>query len=143
MRNLYLIIFIFFTTTELYASIKENIIQNLKIIENISFNFEQNINDKVEKGNCTIKYPKKIYCKYNLNSQKILVSNGKSLVIKTQRSFYVYPLRKTPLNFILDKEFLINRIKNSEERIVDDKFINFNFVENDNEINIFFDKKKL
>ena len=141
MRNLYLIIFIFFTTTELYASIKENIIQNLKIIENISFNFEQNINDKVEKGNCTIKYPKKIYCKYNLNSQKILVSNGKSLVIKTQRSFYVYPLRKTPLNFILDKEFLINRIKNSEERIVDDKFINFNFVENDNEINIFFDKK--
>ena len=141
MRNLYLIIFIFFTTTELYASIKENIIQNLKIIKNISFNFEQNINDKVEKGNCTIKYPKKIYCKYNLNSQKILVSNGKSLVIKTQRSFYVYPLRKTPLNFLLDKEFLINRIKNSEERIVDDKFINFNFVENDNEINIFFDKK--
>ena len=69
------------------------------------------------------------------------MSNGKSLVIKTQRSFYVYPLRKTPLNFLLDKEFLINRIKNSEERIVDDKFINFNFVENDNEINIFFDKK--
>ena len=141
MRGFYLIFFIFFVITESGASIKENIIQNFKKIENISFSFEQNINDKVEKGNCTIKYPKKIYCEYNLGNQKILVSNGKSLVIKSKKSYYLYPLKKTPLNFLLDKEFLINKIKNLKERIIDDKFVNFKFIENDNEINIFFDKE--
>ena len=141
MKNFYLVFLIFFTITNSDASIKESIIQNFKSINNISFNFEQNINDKIEKGNCIIKYPKKIYCKYNSNNKKILVSNGKSLVIKTKKSYYLYPLEKTPLNFILDKDFLINKIKNSEERIVDDKFINFNFIENNNEINVFFDKK--
>ena len=65
------------------ANIKENIILNLKNIENINFNFEQNINGKIENGNCTIQYPKKILCKYNLGNQKILVSDGKSLIIKT------------------------------------------------------------
>ena len=141
MKNFYLVLLIFFTITNSDASIKESIIQNFKSINNISFNFEQNINDKIEKGNCIIEYPKKIYCKYNSNNNKILVSNGKSLVIKTKKSYYLYPLKKTPLNFILDKDFLINKIKNSEERIVDDKFINFNFIENNNEINVFFDKK--
>ena len=140
MKNFYLVLLIFFTITNSDASIKESIIQNFKSINNISFNFEQNINDKIEKGNCIIEYPKKIYCKYNSNNNKILVSNGKSLVIKTKKSYYLYPLKKTPLNFILDKDFLINKIKNSEERIVDDKFINFNFIENNNEINVFFDK---
>ena len=65
------------------ASIKENILNKFKNIENISFKFEQNINGKIENGNCTIEYPKKIYCKYDLSNQKILVSNGNSLVIKT------------------------------------------------------------
>ena len=141
MKNFYLVFLIFFTITNSDASIKESIIQNFKSINNISFNFEQSINDKIEKGNCIIKYPKKIYCKYNSNNKKILVSNGKSLVIKTKKSYYLYPLEKTPLNFILDKDFLISKIKNSKERIVDDKFINFNFIENNNEINVFFDKK--
>jgi outer membrane lipoprotein-sorting protein len=58
-----------------------------------------------------LNYPKKIYCKYQ-KKNKILVSNGKSLVIKTKVSFYRYPLKKTPLNLILDKNFLIKKIKN-------------------------------
>jgi outer membrane lipoprotein-sorting protein len=90
------------------ASNKDKIIENLKNIKNLNFNFEQNINGKVENGNCTIKYPKKIYCKYQKNN-KIIVSNGKSLVIKTKTSFYRYPLNKTPLNSILDKKFLIKK----------------------------------
>ena len=60
------------------------------------------INGKVENGNCTIKYPKKIYCMYNQNN-KILVSNGKSLVIKSASGYYRYPLKKTHLDKILDK----------------------------------------
>ena len=141
MKNFYLIFFLVFFITDSVASIKENIIQSFKSINNISFNFEQNINDKIEKGNCTIEYPKKIFCKYNLNSKKILVSNGKSLVIKTKKSYYLYPLKKTALNFILDKDFLLMKIESAEERIIDEKFVNFNFQENNYEINIFFDKE--
>ena len=96
---------------------------------------------KIENGNCTIEYPKKIFCEYAKSNNKILVSNGKSLVIKTRVSYYRYPLDKTPLNLILDKDFLINKIYGLNERIVDDSFINFTILEKDNEINIFFDKK--
>ena len=83
---------------------------------------------------------KKIYCRYNLSNQKVLVANGKSLVIKTKTSYYLYPLEKTPLNLILDKNFLVRAINNSDERIIEDKFINYSLSEKDNEINIFFDK---
>ena len=123
------------------ANIKENIILNLKNIENINFNFEQNINGKIENGNCTIQYPKKMFCKYNLGNQKILVSDGKSLIIKTTASYYKYSLDKTPLNYLLDKEFLIKKINESNARIIQKKFVNFKFTENENEINIFFDIK--
>ena len=34
------------------------------------------------------------------------MSNGKSLVVRTITSYYKYPLNKTPLNLILDKEHL-------------------------------------
>ena len=92
------------------ASNKDKIIENLQNTKNFNFDFEQNINGKIEIGNCTIEYPKKIYCNYEKNN-KILVSNGKSLVIKTITSFYRYPLNKTPLNLILDKKFLIKKNK--------------------------------
>ena len=70
-----------------------------------------------------------------------MVSNGKSLVIKTKTSFYLYPLEKTPLNLILDKNYLLEKINSLEEKIVENKFVRFTFIENDNEINIFFNKK--
>ena len=120
------------------AEIKEKIIENLQNVKNLEFEFEQNINGKIENGICTIKYPKKIYCKYSKNN-KILVSNGKSLVIKTETSFYRYSLKKTPLNLILDKNFLISKIHILEEYVINDNFINFTIVENDNEIDVFFD----
>ena len=133
-----LIFFILVSNTQ--ASDKDKIIEKLQNTENLNFKFEQNINGKIENGNCTIQYPKKIYCKYQKNN-KILVSNGKSLVIKTRTSFYRYPLNKTPLNLILDKNFLIEKIYNLKEKKLDKTHINFSIVENDNEINIFFDDK--
>ena len=123
------------------ANNKENIIKNLKETENINFDFEQNINKKMEKGNCVIEYPKKIFCEYSGSNNKILVSNGNSLVIKTNASYYLYPLKKTPLNFILDKNYLINRIYNLEERVIDDSFVNYKINENGNEISVFFDNQ--
>ena len=133
--------FLIILTTNAFSSPKENIIFNLKNINNINFEFEQNINGKIEKGNCTIQYPKKIFCEYDLRNQKILVSNGKTLVIKTLTSYYLYPLERTPLYYILDKKYLLSKIDNLGGRNIDNKFINFNFFENDNEINIFFDKQ--
>ena len=138
-KYLFILSFILLTN-EVSASIKKNIIHNLNSIDNIFFKFEQNINGKTENGECIIQYPKKIFCKYNLKNKKILVSNGKSLVIKSLSSYYLYPLDKTPLDLILDKNFLIRAINNSDERIIEDKFINYSFSEKDNEINIFFDK---
>ena len=141
MKRFYLIIFILFFLTNLNASTKNELITNLKNINNLTFDFEQNVNGRIENGNCILEYPKKIFCKYNLKNEKILVSNGKSLVIKTLTSYYLYPLERTPLDLILNKEFLINKINNLNERIVEDKFINYKFIENENEINIYFDKK--
>ena len=140
MKKIFLILFFILLVNNASASIKDNIVNKLKDIENISFDFEQNINGKIENGNCTIKYPKKIFCKYNSSNQKILVSNGKSLVIKTLSSYYHYSLNKTPLNLILNKNFLLEKINNLKERNIDEQFVNYNFVENDNEINLFFDK---
>ena len=54
-----LIFFIFIPTSYSNAEIKDRIIQNLKNTNNLNFNFEQNINGKIENGNCTIEYPKK------------------------------------------------------------------------------------
>jgi len=137
----YLIIFIFLIiTSNAQASNKEKIIENLQSIENLNFNFEQNINGKIEIGNCTIQYPKKIYCKYTKNN-KILVSNGKILYVGKKPNFHQYSLKKTPLNLLLDKNFLIKKINILKEQIIDDAYINFKIIENNNEINIFFDKK--
>ena len=137
----YILILIFFALiSNSKAEIKEKIIENLQNVQNLKFKFEQNINGKIENGICTIKYPKKIYCKYSKNN-KILVSNGKSLVIKTETSFYRYSLKKTPLNLILDKNFLIKKINFLKENIIDKNLINYTIVENDNEIDVFFDIK--
>ena len=141
MLKYFLLIFLLILNSYSNAEIKDKIIQNLENTNNLDFNFEQNINGKIENGNCTIQYPKKIFCEYARSNNKILVSNGKSLVIKTITSYYRYPLDKTPLNLILDKDYLIKKIDELEERIIDNNLINYKILEQDNEINIFFDNK--
>ena len=127
------------------ASIKEDIILKMQITNNLSFNFIQTINDKSESGKCILEYPKKIYCEYNKTNKKIIVSNGSSLVIKTNNSnnYNIYQLDKTPLEYLLDKEYIIFKIRMLEPRNIDDKYINFEIIENNNKINIFFNKKNL
>ena len=140
MKKILIFFFIINLNSFAQGSANEKIINNLRNINNLSFEFEQNINGKIENGDCIVEYPKKIFCKYDNLNNKILVSNGKSLVIKTQSgSYYRYSIKETPLNYILDKNFLINEIKNLKGRIIDDKFINFKIVKENNEINIFFD----
>ena len=126
-----------------FSSSKENIISKLKTTNNMSFNFIQTIDKKKEKGNCIIKYPKKIFCEYNNSNKKIVVSNGKSLVIKNRNNgnYYIYPLKKTPLELLLNKNYLISKINILEPRDINNKYLNFKILEKNNEINIFFDKK--
>ena len=140
MFKCFFILIYFISLAYSHADNKDKIIKNLQNTESLNFKFEQNINGKIENGNCTIQYPKKIYCKY-IKNNKILVSNGKSLVIKTISSFYRYPLKKTPLNLILDKNFLISRIHDLKQERLNTSYINFKILENDNEFNIFFDNE--
>ena len=130
-----------------YSSKKEEIISQMKLTKNLSFSFIQTINNKNENGKCIIKYPKKIWCEYEYDNsnKKIIVSNGKSLVIKIKNSgnYYIYPLKKTPLFYLLDKEYLISKMSILEPREVDNRYINFTIFENNNELNIFFDKENL
>ena len=145
MFRLLIVFFILNFYNPAFSSTKEKIISQMQLTNNLSFNFNQTINNKDESGECIIEYPKKIRCIYNNSNKKILVSNGKSLVIKTANkgSYFLYPLSKTPLIFLLDKEYLISKMNILEPREIDGKYLNFKIFENNNEINVFFDKSNL
>ena len=125
-------------SSEVNANNKDQIINKLKNTLNLNFDFEQNINGKIEFGNCTIQYPKKMFCDYD-KKNKVIVSNGKSLVIKSNSSYYRYPLDKTPLYFILDKNFLLEKIYELDEKIINNSLVKFTIKENNQSIEIFFD----
>ena len=138
----FLIVFIFFSQKS-FSSSKEKIKKNFIKINNIFFEFQQRIDDKIEVGTCYIKYPKLIYCLYDNKDKKEIVSNGKALVIKNNRynKTYIYPLKTTPLEYILDKEFILNAIKNLDPKINIDKTIEFSITNKSNLVSIFFDSK--
>ena len=145
MKSFIFFLIFFFHTNYSLASIKEKIIIKFYKIENLSFNFTQTINDKDEKGSCIIEYPKKIYCKYDLKFNKILVSNGKSLVIKSDKNsqYYRYPLESTPLNLLLDKNFILKKLNNLNLKNVNDKYYLLSMEKNSKNLNIFFEKDTL
>ena len=143
MKKIIILVFFFLNLFNYsYGSTKNEIINNFKKIKNISFNFEQNINDKTEEGNCVIKYPKKIHCIYNNIKKKIIVSNGNSLVIKNRegKEYFLYPLEQTPLILILDKNLLLSKINKLDVKIADEKYYFFSLKDKGNKINVFFDK---
>ena len=114
MKKYLIILFIFFFTLNSKSFSNQKIIDQLKSINSLEFKFIQKIdNNNIETGECIILYPKKILCKYNDLYNKVLVSNGKSLIINSDKikNYYRYPLDKTPLSIILDKEFLISKIQ--------------------------------
>ena len=136
-------IIIFFYPLNIFASSKELIKNKLEETENISFKFIQKIGKKTEQGECIISYPKKILCKYDGIYKKVLVSNGKSLVINSKKitNYLRYQLKDTPLNLILDKRFLLDKLENVELIRENDETFSFKIIHNDNLLNIFFDKE--
>ena len=146
MKKYIIFLFIFFLNTVSNSSSNQKIINHFENINSLQFKFTQRIdNNNIEKGECIILYPKKIFCKYYDIYNKILVSNGRSLVINSDKiqNHYRYPLDKTPLNFILDKNFLISKMKEAD----DDKnypfYYVFTFEHENNLIKVFFDKASL
>ena len=138
MLRIVLLIFLIILSSHVNANNKDQIINKLNNTLNLNFDFEQNINGKIEFGNCIIQYPKKMFCEYDKRN-KVIVSNGKSLVIKSTSSYYRYPLNKTALNFILDKNFLLKKISELKEENINNSLVKFTIKENNQSIEIFFD----
>ena len=70
-----------------------------------------------------------------------MVSNGRTLVIKSNKQYYRYPIKSTPLEYLLDKKYLINKINSSKLSEVEDKYMFIQIIENNNNINVFLVKK--
>ena len=135
-------ILIFFYPLNILASSKQLIKNKLEETDNISFKFIQKIGKKTEQGKCIISYSKKILCRYDDIYNKILVSNGRSLVINSKKikNYLRYQLKDTPLDLILDKKFLLNKLDQVETIEENDETFSFEIVHKNNLLNIFFDK---
>ena len=136
---------LFFTNNFAHADFKEKLIAKYKTINVLHFNFIQTIGEKVESGNCYIKYPLLMRCEYP-EKEKSIVTNGKILaVVKNKyKKVYYYPLEKTPLFFILNKDNLLNLVENHEPIYSDSNVIEYELIDsNFNALNIFFEKKSI
>ena len=128
------------------ANLQEKLINKITTTETLSFNFNQKIAEKEEIGNCVIKYPLLMKCNYQNLKQKSIISNGKTVAVikKKYKKIYYYPIKATPLFFILDKEKILNLIKNNKPTKIDSNIIEFEFVyKKTNKLKIIFDKKTL
>ena len=136
----------FFSVNTSLADFQRKIINKLTATKTLSFNFEQRISGKEEVGNCFIKYPLLIKCNYQNLKQKTIISNGKTLAVikKKYKKIYLYPLKSTPLFFILRKEKIINLIRKNRPTEINSNLIIFKFIDKKkNIIKILFDKNSL
>ena len=143
--NLLAIFFYFFLLNISQANFQEQLINKYKEINTLSFDFTQKNGDKIEIGNCYIKYPLLMKCEYP-KKKKLIIANGKTLAIVKNRykKIYQYPLKKTPLFYILNKENILDIIHNYEPSNMDNDVIEYELTDsNSNKINIFFDKNSL
>ena len=138
------IILIFFIFSNfVHAEIKDKLIKKIEDTQTLVFEFKQKIADKIETGNCIVKYPKLIKCDYNDKKyHKRLISNGKTLAIIQRRykKIFYYSLKSTPLYFILDKKYLIEFVKKNEPKLLDNNLIKYEINEKNKKFNIFFDE---
>jgi outer membrane lipoprotein-sorting protein len=141
------IFFIYLVSTNIsLADIQKDLINKLTSTKTLSFDFKQIISDQEEVGSCYIKYPLLMKCNYNNSKQKTIISNGKTVAIikKKYKKIYLYPIKATPLFFILKKEKIINLIRQSPPTKINSDLIEFQFIDKKtNKVNIFFDKNSL
>ena len=136
----------FFFTGVSSADLQKDLINKLTAIRTLSFDFKQKISDKEETGNCFIKYPLLMKCNYQNLKQKTIISNGKTVAVikKKYKKIYYYPIKSTPLFFILKKENIINLIRKNRPTKKNSTLIEFEFIDKKkNRIKILFDKNSL
>jgi len=128
------------------ADLQKKLINKLITTETLIFDFKQKISDKEEIGNCFIKYPLLMKCNYKNLKEKTIISNGKTVAIikKKYKKVYLYPIKATPLFFLLEKEKIINLVKNTKPTKINSELIEFIFKDKKtNEIKILFEKNSL
>ena len=133
----------FLITTYAYGDITSQIIDKLEKSNNYRFSFIQKIDEKKEAGNCTLVFDRKINCKY-LDTGKIIISDGKNLIIKNKVSNIpnFYKIEDTSFYKLLDKEYLIQELNNSKvESKNGNLFLNLNYQNID--IKVFFNEENL
>ena len=142
--NIFFTYFFFISISS--ADLQTKLINKLTATKTISFDFKQKISDKEETGNCFIKYPFLMKCNYQNIKQKTIISNGKTVAVikKKYKKIYFYPIKATPLFFILKKEKIINLIRKNKPTKINLNMIEFEFIDQKtNKIKIFFDKNSL
>ena len=135
-----------FSASVSLADLQKNLINKLTATKTLSFDFKQKISDKEEVGKCFIKYPLLMKCNYHNLKQKIIISNGKTVAVvkKKYKKIYYYPIKLTPLFFILKKEKIINLIRKNQPTEINADLIVFEFIDKKtNKVKILFDKNSL
>ena len=135
----------FYLVNSSKANIEEKLLNKYKSINTLHFDFIQKIGEKVDFGNCYIKYPLLMKCEYP-KKKKSIIANGKKFAIVKRRykKIYSYPLKKTPLFYILNKETILSIIENHKPTRINSNTIVYELIDNNsNKISVFFDKKSL
>ena len=142
----FLIIFLYlFSSNISLASFQTKLLDKYKSIDTLYFDFTQKIGEKIEFGSCYIKYSFLMRCEYP-NKKKSIIADGKKFAIvqKRYKKVYYYSLNKTPLFYILNKENILNLMRDYEPSEFDLNIIGYEIIENNsNKLKIFFDKNSL
>ena len=146
MKNFFYIVFtmLIFLSVDTKGSEKDKIIENLKKINSIKFNFTQITNDLTENGNCLIVYPKKMRCLYEEEKEIIVNDDYLLLINKKENKNYSYNIKDTPLGVMLDKENIIEKLSKVEKfNKIDKNIIAIIEVNSQESIEIYFNSKEM
>jgi len=127
------------------ASEKIKIIENLKKINSLQFNFMQLSSDGQENGSCILIYPKKMRCIYDDQRKEIIVNDDYLYLInKEENKNHNYSIKDTPLGVMLDKESLIEKLSNIEKFNITNNFIITTVeISSTESVDIYFEPKNL
>ena len=123
----------------LHANKRKFIIDQINHIENITFDFKQITNEKMEFGTCYLVFDNKLSCDYEDSVQKRILINGNILVVQKRKynKNYFYPLSNSAFIEIFNKSNLLNLVKNADLQLKNN--IELTFIgKNKEEVIIFF-----
>jgi outer membrane lipoprotein-sorting protein len=132
-----------FFCNQLNASEKIKIIENLRKIISLQFNFTQLSSNGQENGSCILIYPKKMRCIYDEQKKEIIVNDDYLYLInKEENKNYSYSIKDTPLGIMLDKENLIEKLLNIKKFNISNNFIIATVdISSTESVDIYFDPK--